>query len=86
MMKTDYFKRTLGGLILGLFFAGMFVMSSATAQAAMTGGIAIAAIIAPNRIAIRIGAIVGGIATGATVDTAMVIRISADHLICGRRL
>ena len=33
MMKTNYFKRTLGGLILGLFFAGMFVMSSATAQA-----------------------------------------------------
>ncbi len=32
-MKTTYFKRTLGGLILGLFFAGMFVMSSATAQA-----------------------------------------------------
>ncbi|HEX5704761.1 MAG TPA: hypothetical protein VFX97_16295 [Pyrinomonadaceae bacterium] len=33
MMKTNYFKRTLGGLILGLFFAGMFVMSSGTAQA-----------------------------------------------------
>lgn len=33
MMKTNYFKRVLGGLILGLFFAGMFVMSSATAQA-----------------------------------------------------
>jgi len=32
-MKTNYFKRILGGLILGLFFAGMFVMSSATAQA-----------------------------------------------------
>ncbi|HEV2903400.1 MAG TPA: hypothetical protein VGW32_00030, partial [Pyrinomonadaceae bacterium] len=32
-MKTNYFKRTLGGLILGLFFAGIFVMSSATAQA-----------------------------------------------------
>jgi len=32
-MKTNYFKRILGGLILGLSFAGMFVMSSATAQA-----------------------------------------------------
>lgn len=32
-MKINYFKRILGGLILGLFFAGMFVMSSATAQA-----------------------------------------------------
>ena len=32
-MKTSYFKRILGGLILGLSFAGMFVMSSATAQA-----------------------------------------------------
>jgi hypothetical protein len=33
MMKRNYFKRVLGGLILGLSFAGMFVMSSATAQA-----------------------------------------------------
>ena len=33
MMKRSYFKRILGGLILGLSFAGMFVMSSATAQA-----------------------------------------------------
>ncbi len=32
-MKTNYFKRILGGLILGLSFAGMFVMSGATAQA-----------------------------------------------------
>lgn len=32
-MKTNYYKRILGGLILGLSFAGMFVMSSATAQA-----------------------------------------------------
>ena len=32
-MKRNYFKRILGGLILGLWFAGMFVMSSATAQA-----------------------------------------------------
>ena len=32
-MKTNCFKRILGGLILGLSFAGMFVMSSATAQA-----------------------------------------------------
>ena len=32
-MKRNYFKRILGGLILGLLFAGMFVMSSATAQA-----------------------------------------------------
>jgi len=32
-MKRNYFKRILGGLILGLSFAGMFVMSSATAQA-----------------------------------------------------
>lgn len=32
-MKRNYFKRILGGLILGLFFAGMFVMSSTTAQA-----------------------------------------------------
>src|SRR5688572_15464329 len=32
-MKRSYFKRILGGLILGLSFAGMFVMSSATAQA-----------------------------------------------------
>jgi hypothetical protein len=32
-MKTNYFKRILGGLILGLSFAGMFVLSSATAQA-----------------------------------------------------
>ena len=32
-MKTNYFKRILGGLILGLSFAGIFVISSATAQA-----------------------------------------------------
>jgi hypothetical protein len=32
-MKTNYFKRILGGLILGLSFAGVFFMSSATAQA-----------------------------------------------------
>ena len=32
-MKNNYFKRILGGLILGLSFAGVFVMSSATAQA-----------------------------------------------------
>ena len=32
-MNRSYFKRILGGLILGLSFAGMFVMSSATAQA-----------------------------------------------------
>lgn len=32
-MKTNYFKRILGGLILGLSFAGIFAMSSATAQA-----------------------------------------------------
>lgn len=32
-MKTNYFKRILGGLILGLSFAGVFLMSSATAQA-----------------------------------------------------
>lgn len=32
-MKSEYFKRILGGLILGLSFAGVFVMSSATAQA-----------------------------------------------------
>ena len=32
-MKTNYFKRILGGLILGLSFAGIFLMSSATAQA-----------------------------------------------------
>ena len=32
-MKTTYFKRILGGLILGLSFTGVFVMSSATAQA-----------------------------------------------------
>jgi len=32
-MKTSYFKRILGGLILGLSFAGIFMMSSATAQA-----------------------------------------------------
>ena len=32
-MKTTYFKRILGGLILGLSFTGIFVMSSATAQA-----------------------------------------------------
>ena len=32
-MKRSYFKRILGGLILGLSFAGIFVMSSATAQA-----------------------------------------------------
>lgn len=32
-MKANYFKRILGGLILGLSFAGVFFMSSATAQA-----------------------------------------------------
>lgn len=32
-MKTTYFKRILGGLILGLSFTGVFVMSSASAQA-----------------------------------------------------
>jgi hypothetical protein len=32
-MKSTYFKRFFGGLILGLSFAGVFVMSSATAQA-----------------------------------------------------
>ena len=32
-MKTTYFKRILGGLILALSFGGVFVMSSATAQA-----------------------------------------------------
>jgi len=32
-MKTNYFRRILGGLILGLSFAGVFMMSSATAQA-----------------------------------------------------
>lgn len=32
-MKTNYFKRILGGLILGLSFTGIFLMSSATAQA-----------------------------------------------------
>jgi hypothetical protein len=32
-MKTNYLKRILGGLILGLSFAGIFMMSSATAQA-----------------------------------------------------
>jgi hypothetical protein len=32
-MKTNYFKRILGGVILGLSLAGIFVMSSATAQA-----------------------------------------------------
>ena len=32
-MKTSYFKRILGGLILGLGFAGIFMVSSATAQA-----------------------------------------------------
>jgi hypothetical protein len=32
-MKTNYFRRILGGLILGLSFAGVFFMSSATAQA-----------------------------------------------------
>lgn len=32
-MKTNYFKRILGGLILGLSLAGVFGMSSATAQA-----------------------------------------------------
>ena len=32
-MKSTYFKRIFGGLILGLTFAGIFVMSSATAQA-----------------------------------------------------
>ena len=90
MMKTDYFKRTLGGLILGLFFAGMFVMSSATAQAQQNDDWwnrnRRDNLVELTRIAIRIGAIVDGIATGATVDTAMVIRTSADHLICGRRL
>ena len=37
-MKRSYFKRILGGLILGLSFAGMFVMSSATAQAQQNDG------------------------------------------------
>jgi hypothetical protein len=32
-MKTNYFRRILGGLTLGLSFAGIFVVSSATAQA-----------------------------------------------------
>jgi hypothetical protein len=32
-MKTNYFKRILGGLILGLSFTGIFMMSSTTAQA-----------------------------------------------------
>lgn len=32
-MNTNYFKRILGGLILGLSFAGVFFMSSATTQA-----------------------------------------------------
>ena len=32
-MKNNYLKRIVGGLILGLSFAGIFVMSSATAQA-----------------------------------------------------
>jgi len=32
-MKTSYFKRILGGLILGVSFAGIFIMSSASAQA-----------------------------------------------------
>ena len=32
-MKSEYLKRIFGGLILGLSFAGIFVMSSATAQA-----------------------------------------------------
>jgi hypothetical protein len=32
-MKNNYLKRILGGLILGLSFAGIFVMSSATTQA-----------------------------------------------------
>jgi hypothetical protein len=32
-MNTNYSKRILGGLILGLSFAGVFFMSSATAQA-----------------------------------------------------
>lgn len=32
-MKTNYFKRILGGLILGVSLAGIFVISSATAQA-----------------------------------------------------
>ena len=32
-MKRSYFKSILGGLILGLSFTGMFVMSGATAQA-----------------------------------------------------
>ena len=37
-MKRSYFKRILGGLILGLSFAAMFVMSSATAQAQQNDG------------------------------------------------
>ncbi len=32
-MKTNYFRGILGGLILVLLFTGVFVMSSATAQA-----------------------------------------------------
>ena len=32
-MRTNYLKRIVGGLILGLSLAGIFVMSSATAQA-----------------------------------------------------
>lgn len=32
-MKTNYLKRIVGGLILGVSLAGIFVMSSATAQA-----------------------------------------------------
>ena len=32
-MNANYFKRILGGLILGLSFAGVFFMSSATTQA-----------------------------------------------------
>ena len=32
-MNTNYLKRIVGGLILGLSLAGIFVMSSATAQA-----------------------------------------------------
>lgn len=32
-MKTNYSRRILGGLILALSFGGVFVMSSATAQA-----------------------------------------------------
>lgn len=32
-MKSTNFKRVFGGLILGLSFAGIFIMSSATAQA-----------------------------------------------------